>query len=83
MSGALPLTARQQQVLDYIRLYQRVRRGISPSLQQIADACGMKSLATAHSHLAALAAKGWIDRTHNARRSIRLTGVCEHCGRRG
>jgi len=55
------LTARQRQILDFIRS-EIHRRGFPPSVREIGEAVGLSSSSTVHSHLAALEAKGLIRR---------------------
>src|SRR6266568_1938000 len=43
------LTPRRQQILDYIRESME-RRGFSPSMREIADAVGLKSVSTVSHH---------------------------------
>lgn len=51
------LTARQEEILDYIRAYQR-EHGIPPSVRVVQKHFGFASQNAAHAHLKALAAKG-------------------------
>jgi repressor LexA len=55
------LTARQRQILDFIRS-EIHRRGFPPSVREIGEAVGLSSSSTVHSHLAALEAKGLLRR---------------------
>lgn len=55
------LTARQRQILDFIRA-EIHRRGFPPSVREIGEAVGLSSSSTVHSHLAALEAKGLLRR---------------------
>ena len=70
----MPVTLypRQKQILEYLRQYIQ-RNGYSPTLQQLAEALGVRSLATVHEHLGALAKKGLIRRYEGAVRGIELT----------
>ncbi len=63
---------RQGQILDFIRQFIQ-SNGSAPTLQQIADAMGVSSLATVHEHLTALEGKGLIKRRAGKSRSITLT----------
>ena len=69
----MPVTLyrRQKQILEYLRQYIQ-KHGYSPTLQQIADALGVHSLATVHEHLQAMAKKGIIRRYEGAVRGIEL-----------
>jgi repressor LexA len=65
------LYKRQRQILDYISQYIQLN-GTSPTLQEIADAMNLSSLATVHEHLQALAKKGVIKRFEGAVRGIEV-----------
>ncbi|MHA7833450.1 MAG: transcriptional repressor LexA [Algiphilus sp.] len=66
------LTARQQQILSYIR--QRIaEEGAPPTRADIVRAFGFRSPNAAETHLRALANKGVITLTPGAARGIRLT----------
>ena len=69
----MPVTLyrRQKQILEYLHQYIQ-KHGYSPTLQQIADALGVHSLATVHEHLQAMAKKGIIRRYEGAVRGIEL-----------
>jgi repressor LexA len=63
------LTARQQQVLDFIRENMAM---FSPTVRQIAAAIGAKSPHAATVHLDALERKGFIRRTPGKPRNIEV-----------
>ncbi|MFH1243979.1 MAG: transcriptional repressor LexA [bacterium] len=69
----MPITLyrRQKQILDFIDQYIQ-KFGTSPTLQEIADALGVSSLATVHEHLQTLAKKGVIRRFEGAVRGIEI-----------
>ena len=69
----MPVTLykRQKQILDYISQYIQ-KNGFSPTLQEIADALGVSSLATVHEHLATMVKKGVIKRYEGAIRGIEI-----------
>lgn len=69
----MPVTLykRQKQILEFINQYIQ-KFGYSPTLQQIAEAIDVNSLATVHEHLAALAKKGIIRRYKGAVRGIEV-----------
>ncbi len=69
----MPVTLyrRQKQVLDFISQYIG-KNGTSPTLQEIADALGLSSLATVHEHLQALVKKGLVKRYDGAVRGIEV-----------
>lgn len=68
---AVTLYRRQRQIVDYIAQYIQLNN-YSPTLQEIADAIGVSSLATVHEHLCALEKKAVIRRTDGAVRGIEL-----------
>ncbi|HSX39150.1 MAG TPA: transcriptional repressor LexA [Candidatus Saccharimonadales bacterium] len=62
---------RQKQILDYISQYIQ-QNGTSPTLQEIANAMDLSSLATVHEHLMALVKKGIIRKYEGAVRGIEI-----------
>jgi len=69
----MPVTLynRQKQILDFISQYIQ-RTGYSPTLQEIADAIGVSSLATVHEHLQAMEKKNVIKRWEGTVRGIEI-----------
>lgn len=69
----MPVTLykRQRQIVDYLAQYVQ-QQGFSPTLQEIAQAIGVSSLATIHEHLEALVRKGVIKKYQGAVRGIEL-----------
>lgn len=69
----MPVTLykRQKQILDFIGQYIQ-KNGYSPTLQQIADALGVSSLATVHEHLASMSKKGVIKKFEGSVRGIEI-----------
>lgn len=69
----MPITLykRQRQIVEFIGQYIQ-KFGTSPTLQEIADALGVSSLATVHEHLQTLVKKGVIKRFEGAVRGIEL-----------
>ena len=65
------LYKKQKQILEFISQYIQ-SEGHSPTLQGIADAMGLSSLATVHEHLAALEKKGVIRKFEGQVRGIEL-----------
>lgn len=72
-----PLTARQQQVYDYV--VRCCLEGAPPSMREIGNACGIKAMNAVATHLRLIERKGWIEgRTEKGQaRSIRPATV-EH-----
>lgn len=71
MSYTRGTTARQTQILDFIRS-EIHRRGFPPSVREIGQAVGLSSSSTVHSHLAALEAKGFIRRDPSKPRALEV-----------
>lgn len=69
-----PLTARQAEILDFIRR-TLVERGAPPTREEIAGAFGFRSLNAAEQHLQALQKKGLIELVPGTSRGIRLKGA--------
>lgn len=69
----MPVTLykRQRQIIDFLTQYIQ-QNGYSPTLQEIATAIGVSSLATIHEHLEALIRKGVIRKYEGAVRGIEL-----------
>ena len=68
---AVTLYKKQREIIDFINTFIRTN-GYSPTLQEIADAIGVKSLATVHEHLSALTKKGVIRKSSGEVRGIEL-----------
>jgi repressor LexA len=62
---------KQRQILDFISQYIQ-KNGYSPTLQEIADAINVKSLATVHEHLQALTKKKLIRKYEGMVRGIEV-----------
>jgi repressor LexA len=67
----MPLTARQSEVLDSIRDFQR-ETGLSPTRADLAQRMGFQSKNAASDHLRVLARKGYIELYNDRSRGIRL-----------
>ena len=65
------LTARQQQILDWIRSYIETR-GMPPTRAEIAAGLGFSAASSAEDHLQALAKKGVLELLPGASRGLRL-----------
>ena len=62
---------RQRQILDFVSQYIQTN-GYSPTLQEIAQALGVRSLATVHEHLQAMQKKGIIKRFEGSVRGLEI-----------
>lgn len=69
--GALPLTARQQQILDWIRAHIDVH-GMPPTRAEIARGLGFSTPSSAEDHLQAIARKGALEILPGASRGLKL-----------
>jgi repressor LexA len=67
------LYKKQKQILDFISQFIQVN-GHSPTLQDIADAMGLSSLATVHEHIQALEKKGVLKKYDGAVRGLEVVG---------
>lgn len=67
----MALTPRQKELLDFIAGFVD-EHGYCPSYDEIAKGLDLASLATVHKHIAALAAKNYLNRTQNHSRSLEL-----------
>lgn len=69
----MPVTLykRQREILDFVSQFIQ-KHGFSPTLQEIADALGLSSLATVHEHLKALVKKGVVKKYQGAVRGIKV-----------
>lgn len=65
------LSARQQQILEYIRR-EVSSKNYPPSVREIGEAVGLSSSSTVHAHLAKLEEKGFIRRDPTKPRAIEL-----------
>ena len=73
------LYKKQKQILDFISQYIQVNN-CSPTLQDIADAMSLSSLATVHEHLQALEKKGLIRKFDGSVRGIELLSESHNMG---
>ena len=71
-----PLTARQQQILDWIRRHLETT-GMPPTRAEIAAGLGFRTASSAEDHLRALARKGALELTPGASRGLRLKEMPE------
>ena len=72
MPSGLPLTARQQEILDWIRRHLE-RTGMPPTRAEIAAGLGFRTASSAEDHLRALARKGAVELLPGTSRGLRLT----------
>lgn len=65
------LTEKQREVLGIIQDFITVK-GISPTVREIADRCGIKSTSTVHGYLKRLEREGYISKIKESPRSIKV-----------
>ncbi len=65
------MTSRQREILDFIDGYWCLHRR-PPTVREIGAAIGLKSPASVHYHLEALARNGLVEHVPNSPRSIRI-----------
>jgi repressor LexA len=65
------LTRRQKEILDYLG-HHIEEKGYAPTIEEIGDQFGLRSLATVHKHLTNLQDKGLIKRAWNRSRALEL-----------
>lgn len=70
MKQSLPLTGKQQKVLNFIR--SRIQENLPPTIREIAQELGFSSTGTVRDYLEALEKKGFLKRKNNLSRSIEL-----------
>lgn len=74
------LTERQSAVFRIIRQHV-AEYGFAPTLEELCEATGTKSVGSMSKHVAALASAGLIERTNGARQ-ISLKHACPYCGQK-
>ena len=65
----MALTRRQREIYDFISRFVE-EQGYSPSLEEIAGAFGLSSVATVHKHVKHLVDKGYLRKAWNRSRSV-------------
>ena len=68
-SRSAALTRRQREIFDYVSGFV-ADHGYSPSLEEIASAFGLSSVATVHKHVKHLVDKGYLRKAWNRSRSV-------------
>ncbi|QCG95105.1 MarR family transcriptional regulator [Azospirillum sp. TSA2s] len=69
------LTPKQRLLLDFIARYQRERRGVSPSFDEMARALGLASKSGVHRLIEGLVARGALERLPNQARALRVVAT--------
>ena len=71
MSEKEPLTAKQQQIFDFIKS-EISSKGYPPSVREICGAVNLSSTSSVHSHLKTLERKGYIRQDSNKNRALEI-----------
>ncbi len=66
-----PLTERQRRVLTYVHNFIQ-EHGYSPTIREISDALGYRSVSAVHAHLRNLQAKGCLSCAKDKPRTLRV-----------
>ncbi|MFP5513405.1 MAG: LexA family protein [Alphaproteobacteria bacterium] len=69
------LTPKQRLLLDFIVRYQRERRGVSPSFDEMARALGLASKSGVHRLVEGLVARGALVRMPNQARTLQIVST--------
>lgn len=69
--AARKITAKQQEILDYIK-QEILKRGYPPSVREICEAVSLRSTSSVHSHLETLEKNGFIRRDPTKPRAIEI-----------
>ena len=67
----MPITKRQKETLDFISVYKD-KHGYAPSLEEIKKHLGLSSVSTAHYHVKALIAAGYLGKEDNQPRALNI-----------
>ena len=70
-TGSRPLTAKQQQILDYLKDVI-LKKGYPPTVREICEKVGLKSTSSVHAHLSTLEKLGYIRRDPTKPRAIEI-----------
>lgn len=68
------ITKRQKETLDFITAYRK-KNGYAPALEEIKDHLGLSSVSTAHHHVKALTAQGYLQKDDNQPRGVRVNAA--------
>lgn len=68
------ITKRQKETLDFIKAYRK-KNGYAPSLEEIKVYLKLSSVSTAHHHVKALEAQGYLKKDDNQPRGIRVNAA--------
>ena len=75
------LTALEERMLMFIGDYLRGNAGRSPTLAEIGEECGVKSVGTVHRYLKSIEDKGFLERARNGWRTRLAPNQLPFCGK--
>ena len=75
------LTALEERMLMFIGDYLRGNAGRSPTLAEIGEECGVKSVGTVHRYLKSVEDKGFLERARNGWRTRLAPNQLPFCGK--
>lgn len=64
------LTALERKILNFIGEYLRENAGRSPTLSEIGEGCGVKSVGTIHRYIASIEDKGFLEKARSGWRTL-------------
>lgn len=64
------LTALEKKILNFIGEYLRENEGRSPTLSEIGEGCGLKSVGTIHRYIASIENKGFLEKARSGWRTL-------------
>lgn len=68
------LTKKQKQVFDFVNTYL-AENGIAPTIEEIRKKLKLKAVSTVHEHLNSIKEKGFLSKTENSARSLKLKKI--------
>jgi repressor LexA len=74
------LTGLEERILQFVRNYCRSHAGQSPTLAEIGDGCGVKSVGTVHRYVSAIEGKGYLEKTRSGWRTRRPKATLPYRG---
>lgn len=74
------LTALEERILSFIGAHLRENGGEAPTLAEIGEACGLKSLGTVHRYVASIERKGYLEKARAGWRTLLSPTALPFCG---
>jgi len=75
------LTALEKKIINFLGEYLRAHSGRSPTLAEIGDGCGIRSLGTIHRYLCSIEAKGYLSKEGSGWRARLAPTELPYCGK--